>query len=590
MEIDLYNYQCNNLLTYLSYYSSIKQRAENYYLFINQYKKYTSEYLKTLVNLLNSFTPSFKENNNKINNNNEPEFDLSPLDKLTSVIYEQFNEQINALKFFLKNIELSLDNFKGIIQQTQLEVEKQKNNYINLGTKFIESISNIKKENEGIVKDLSLLEEKIIRYYFINIKLAKNKNYNYIKKENEDELNLEINQLKERENAFMKKEDTKLKNYIDFKNEMNNYCGQIKNDIFLLIKIFKVSITFFSKYFMNYFKSNGENNSIKKIDKQKENKKEELSEYELCINKNLKSINNNTIKSSLAQTNKKLYLPKVLKTQIRNINLEIFDMLKKEIYNLNIYDVDLNSNDILYIMEKLYNFNLLQKENYDIEKEKNKIVINDLVGKLFLIKKEDENYDKSIEEEATKLNKYIEMDTDFRAQFLISLGNYRSISNVGLSIKLFDVFSKMFAFISDVIFEEKDYETENNLLILAQTFYKIDKDDKIYLYVSIKNHKLYQNEENWIEYVKYQISSNVKSKILYNEQIEEKKEPNQKDINSINNQVIYTQIISTNQSMKNMELDSSKINNIINFLLNYYIILTPETKEEIIKFINSENL
>ena len=196
---------------------------------------------------------------------------------------------------------------------------------------------------------------------------------------------------------------------------------------------------------------------------------------------------------------------------------------------------------------------------------------------------------KIMEEEANKLYKYIEIDTEYRTHFLIVLGNQRSNTNIELSTKLFDIFSKMFSSISDVIFNEKDYETENNLLILSQTFYKLDKETKIYLYIAIKNHQLFQSEENWIEFIKNQISSDSNSKILYNEQIEEKKELNQKNIKKLNNQIIYSQIISANQSMKNLELDSNKINNIINTLIQFYTILTPETKEEIMKFINMEN-
>jgi len=603
METDLYHYQCKNILTYFSYYSSIKQRAENYYFFIKQYKKYTSEYLNTITLLLNSFTPSFSKNkNNKTNTNhniqinikeneliNESELDLSPLDKITSIIYKEFQEQINSLKFFLKNIDISLDNFNGVINETQLEVEKQKNKYINSGTKFIESITNIKKENEDIIKDLSFLEDKIIKYYFMNVKFTKNNKYNYLKSENDDEINKEINILKEKENAFMEKENNKLANFINFNNEMENYCGQVKNNIFLLIKIFKLSITSFSKYFLNYFNLQPEKNSLNKINIQKENKKEEFNQYELSINKNLKSINHNTIKSSLVQTKIKLYTPKILRTDNNNIVEEIFETLKKEIINLDILDVDLNMKDVLYIMEKIYGFNLLDKKNYDIEKEKQKLIITDLVEKMFSMKKEDENYDKIMEEEANKLNKYIEINTDYRTHFLIVLGNQRSNTNIELSTKLFDIFSKMFSFISDVILKEKDYETENNLLILSQTFYKLDKETKIYLYIAIKNHQLFQSEENWIEFIKYQISSDSNSKILYNEQIEEKKELNQKNIKKLNNQIIYSQIISANQSMKNLELDNNKINNIINSLIQFYTILTPETKEEIIKFINMEN-
>ena len=137
METDLYKFESKNILIYLSYFSCFRKRAENYYFFINKYKKYTSDYLNNITLLLKSVNPLLKDikNNNLMdieitdnedNFSNENELDLSPLDKITSLIYEELKKQINSLNFFLKSIELSLDNFKVIINQTKLEVENKK--------------------------------------------------------------------------------------------------------------------------------------------------------------------------------------------------------------------------------------------------------------------------------------------------------------------------------------------------------------------------------------------------------------------------------------------------------------------------------
>lgn len=592
METDLYNYQCKNIMTYLTYYSNVRQRAENYYYFIKKYKKSTSEYLKSINNLLKSYTPSFEKvenDNNKININeknikNEIKVDLSPLDKITSEIYKEFQEQINAQNFFLKNIGISLDNFKVLLKQTKLEVENQRTKYLNLKDKFIESISSFKNENEELIKDLSNLEDKLIVFYYINKKLI-NYNGKNNKKEKEEDIDIQIKEIKEKENTFIKQENNKLNNFITFNNEIEACNQQIKNNTILLIKIFKLSVNSFSRYFFNFFNLNQDNNTTNTININKDNKKDDLSEYESSINKNLKSINNNTIKTSLIQTTIKKYVPIILKTETKNVIQYIFDILQKEGYNIDINDMVLNAKDILYIIQKLKEFNLVDKKNYDIEKEKNKIIISEIVEIMFKYKNEDGNDEKILEEESNKLFKYLEIDGGYRTHFLIALGCKRTNTNVKLSSKLFDILSKIFSFIADMIFKDKDYETENNLIILSQTFYKLENEEKIYLYVPIKSHKLVQTEEYWIEYIKYQISSDVKSKFLFDTQLQENVEFNQNHLDQSNNEIIFAQIISANQSMQNFELDKNKIINIIKTLIGFYPKLTPESQKQLLNFI-----
>ena len=602
METDLYKFESKNILIYLSYFSCFRKRAENYYFFINQYKKFTSDYLNNITLLLESANPLLKDiknnnfmdiemNDNEDNFSKENELDLSPLDKITSLICEELQKQIDSLKFFLQNIELSLDNFKVIINQTKLEVENKKNECLSLSDKFSEYISITKKENENLINDISLMEEKIIKYYFMNLKLVNNANYNNIKKQNEDELNKQIKELKEKENAYLEKENNKLKNYKDFNDKMENYCQQIKNNTFLLFKIFKLSANSFSNYLLSCFNLNKDKiihngNKTKKV-----KKNEQLSELELCINKNLKSINNNTIKLSLIQTRPKLYIPKVIQTKAIDITKEIFIILKKEINNLDIHDIIINSEDRIYIMEKLNQFDLIDKDKYNLEKEKNKILISEIMKKvLFMSEKVEENYEKILEEESFKLNEFIERDSIYRYHFLFALGYYRSNNTIQLSPKLFDIISKIFFFISDMVLKEKDFDTECNLIILSQTFYKMDKDKKIYLYARIKDHKLFRSEDIWIDYIKYQISLEVKNKVFYDDKMGEKIEKNKKDFNQRNNQIIFSQLVNANQNMKNLELDDNKINNILNILLNHYNILSPKTKEDILNFINMKSL
>ena len=595
MEIDIYSYQCKNVLTYLSYFNKISKRAENYYFYIHKYKEFTTEYLIKINSLLNSFTPSFDKanslkNNNLANNEEiykkgedklkiELNIDLSPLEKITSGIYKDLQEQIKSINFFLKNIEFSLDNFKFIINKTKLDIEKQKMKYINLKNNFLGIINFYNKENEDLLKEFSYLEERIIKHYIFTKKITKYKNQ-YSKIDTEDNINKKIVEIKDKENTFLQKDKNRLKNLIDFNKEIEDYKSKIKNSIFLLIKIFNLSISTFSKYFRNLLSLNEEKKLVNKINEKKEIKNDEFNEYELIINKYLKKITNDTIQASLIQTKPKKYSTKILK----NMPQEIYYILEKGGYNITLSDIQINSDDVINIMKNFKDFNLIIRDENDTEKEKNKIIIEEIIDKMFINK--NTNKEKLLEDEANKLFKYLESNKDYRIHFFATLGIKRDNKNNTLTIQLFNVITKIFSFLADIILKEKDYESECNLLILAQTFYKLEKDNKkIFICDSIKDKALFKNEEIWIEYIKYQVSSDYQKKYLIIKSNKNNEQPDQKVIDKRNIEIIFSQILSTNQSMKNFGVDKNKILNIVKFLLGYYKSLDPETREQIMTFI-----
>ena len=590
METDLYTIQNKNIITYLSYFNAISEKAENYYLFIQSYKKYTSEYFDKILNLFKAYPSIFNiNNNNKSNNSNKP--DTSPLDKLTKDLYKDFKEQLNVFNFFLKNIDLSLDNFRGIMNQTKLDVENQKMVYTNFGNKFTESLSLYKKDNEDLINGLSNVEKKIIKFYFLtkkvkfdansnnkNSKNSKNRNKNHknINKDKiEEEINKEIKRLKNKEDSFLQKDSIKLKTFVDYNNNIEEYKANFKNSIFLLIKIFKVSIDSFSKYFkhlFNYSDKNAENKEEKKA-----NKKEIFHDYESIINKNLIKINHDTIKSSMEQTKPKNYTIKVLENKHNAIIQEICDALQKEGYEID-SNIVLDQKDISYVTNKLNNFSLLNKDNSVSEKGNKKKVISDIIEKMF---SKGDNSQKSLEEESQKLSKYLEKNKNYCKNFLSILENKKNSSNVVLSSELFDIFTKMFSLILDMIVKEKDFDTQKNLLTLSQTFYKSEEDKKIFLINNLKSHELFQKEENWINYIKHVISAEIDEKI--NDKNKNQNEIDKDDINKRKNEIILSQMTNVVKTMKNLDINNEKLLNIINSLLEFYTMLTPDTKEQIMK-------
>ena len=576
METDLFNIQNKNIITYLSYFNTISEKAENYYLFIQSYKKYTSEYFDKLSNLFKTYSSLFNINNN--NNSNSP--DTSPLDKLTKDLYKDFKEQLNIFNFFLKNIDFSIDNFRGIMNQTKLDVENQKLVYLNFSNKFKESISLYKKDNEDLINGLSDVEKKIIKYYFLTRKVKfdnsnnnkNSKNKSSINKDKiEEEINNEIKRLKNKEDSFLQKDSIKLKTFVDYNNNIEEYKANFKNSIFLLIKIFKLSIDSFTKYFKNLFNNRDKNTANK--EEKKENKKEIFIEYESIINKHLIKINHDTIKSSMVQTKPKNYSIKILENKKNNIIKEICDALQKEGFEID-SNISLDQKDISYVTNKLNNFSLLNKDNYISKKDEEKKIISDIIEKMF--SKGGDNQ-KSLEEESQRLSKYLEENKNYCKYFLSILENKKNNSNVVLSSELFDIFTKMFSLISDMIVKHKDYDSQKCLLILSQAFYKSEEDKKIFIFNNIKSHELFQKEDNWINYIKHEIEEKI------NKKNKNQNESNKDDIDKTKNEIILSQITNVVQTMKNLELDNQKLINIINSLIDFYTMLTKESKEKIIK-------
>jgi len=70
----------------------------------------------------------------------------------------------------LKSIDFSLDNFKGIINQTKFVVENQKKKYSNLKHKFLELNISYKKDSENLINDFLDIEKKNYQILFVDKK------------------------------------------------------------------------------------------------------------------------------------------------------------------------------------------------------------------------------------------------------------------------------------------------------------------------------------------------------------------------------------------------------------------------------------
>ena len=643
MDSDLYKFQQQNFLNIITYYNKTKEKAENYYSYMQKYKEHTSDYLTQIKKLFNCFSPSLYNkkcdeninegnkiiiddkqkineeedddeyigksifdldlNENKLDiayirrystpickissNKQNIDLDLSPIYKVTNIIFQLFKNQINGLKLLLKDIDSSMETFKNLIEKTKAEVNKLKLDYLDIKQDFFKNIVNYEKINNELLNSYSNIENTIIQICIIKNNeeaLMNNKNNKNRTQATDLEslMNSSIIDVKKKEINFMKMDSNKKRYCTHFKEKSKECLEKVKNNTILIIKNLKINIEKFLSYYSNCYNLN--NNDISQKIKFVQEINNELV-YEDIIKQNLKEINDDVISRTYEKYKPKFYNIKILTN--KNLANEIYQKLIKIGYNFLNSQYELSQNEEYYIMKKMNNFTLVNKDNYDFDKASKKLSIFYWFEVMFNFKNEQNNNESQEREKISdeKLFKYIEDDKDCRIYFLVILGNKRADAILNLPKDLFDTITKIFKLISDKILSENDIDSAKYLIILSQTFYIKENEEKIYLTNRIKNHPLYQKEEFWNEYIQTEISEAFKKKDLNDKNIGKKYDED--DLVKRNNELVFAQLITMSECMSNFDLGKEKIVNIIKPMFDTYKI-NEENRSVILSYLNNK--
>lgn len=614
MDSELYKIQQQNFLTILTFYNKAREKADNYCLFIEKYKEYTKEYLKKIKQLLSFYSPSlydevvddlFEEEiednkdqinndedylvnrnsikniinlgndknkeNDIINNKNDEknqviEEDYSPLNKLTNLLFKQLKTQIKGLNLLLKDIDLPIETLKNLINGTKLEIKILKEKYLDAKQHYLQEFDSYIKDNQELLTDFSNTENSLIQFYYL-----KNNEDIYVNNKNalkindfENDINSNVIKLKTKENLFIEKDmENKIKNLsLKYNKESEEYIESVTRITLLIIENMRLNIENILDNFANSynFDFNDLSNKIKNFHEMKTE-----NEYEENIQKNVKRINENIILSSNEKYKPIKYEIQILKN--KKINDRLYNLLINSGFNIqkeNIEKFELKVEDIFLIVKKMYNFTMINKDNYDLEKESKKIFIIQIIDEIFEFKDKQKkiiNDPKLSEEKLTQLYTYIESDKDLRYTFLEIFGKKRGEGFLEFEISLFNIITKIFLIILDSLLKKNEPDNARQLLILSQTYYKTENNDKIYLYQTLLNHQLFQKQEFWVEYVNNMIQKEFdkNQKIIKN-----------KPLNNKNSEIVFAQVLAASECMKNYNLKEDDIINIINPIFENY--------------------
>lgn len=457
--------------------------------------------------------------------------------------YHGFPLIIKIIKDYLKEIfdfnnqtlENILNNIKTLLQLMNNEENEYKeyltsyNSYLNSKTKM----------------------EENMKIYFQKAKLAEQSVYDLKKLElkysqvNKDEIILE-NIKKLRENSIELVKDSF--NYFKIYKDSLIKANQRRENIILLEKLllFKyqdieeqtgkinTTISFLFSYNLNIQKEI----NVKKI-KEMENAKKTLN-----VNKDIRQL---IIEYS---GNNEPFAPHILNNYESQININKCE----------------NNDDYQVVVQTIQFIKSINNEAYpdfnkELEDQKNGI--REALHKLFV---------KYTNENAEMLKEYIK-NPDTHNYFIILLSKLRSNNTFNIDINLYNLFGDIFNTILNNLEKTKDYSNATNIMILSQTYYKKENNEKKYLVDTISN-KWITSFEFWIKFIDMSLNNEILKIANCNEITKKEILDNSDTIDGKMkfklSEVIFSQLLPYITNMNELKMDKSIILHIIDKFCEQY--------------------
>ena len=570
-ELNLVETETQNINISLELFEILKQSVDEYCSYVKKYKECTEAYFDKLSKL----TYNIKKDIPNLNKNLNLKTILSLLSKVPDLI----KQQQDGIKKFVESLDLSIKPLEMVLKSEISSLDESKK-------VFEESKKNYQKNNmkyKKLLDSLSITEKKIIKYY-----IAKKK-----QKDFSEEKNNMINSMTETKSLEMEFLEgiNGGKNYHwTFQEESLKNIENIKSHLRIILENLNSSILFFLCIFNNCYSPcvNFVDNETKKINSQtidiknlindnmniKTYKIEQLKidKYQSKILSKAK-IQNATY--SIDITNVQNF-PKFSINNFTNLtnNIKSFFIKDNDDINEDIIFAQINKIDLFGLAKKLYhNYKMIDKSDYDIKSEEEKLNVKKYSDKLLLMNKfkKKNKYNEKITSEEKKVLFTLVVKKDNREIFLSRLDRIRFFGNFEYPKKIFDDIVKIFKLILDKIEVEKDLYIFEICIILSLTFYYIDKDQKIYIYNCIKSHNIYKSEEMWRNYISFNIEDKIDkfNELQYRIEAKDKKGENEKYKEKYD-EIIFSQIITITKNMCDFDFDIDKAEIIINEFIKKY--------------------
>ena len=583
--------EMDNINISYKFFSFVKLISEELIKYLKSFNQLSADHMKRLESLDNSMVFKFQ--------NQEDDKKISQIINLTNKIKQVLTQNIDLMRCSIRDINTYIVEFEQfLIEKTEI-INELKQSSLSLTNNLLSSYQEIKKTGGTFISSLDKTEDIIDNYYLNKIKIRdhenglgdKLNNIDIIKEQQKaqfNEMNSAIKLTKKYEEFHKGAISASNKIYNEFIEACNIHKNKIKEYVCQISQKIKEIILFFFISFRGVY-----NQPLEIIEKYigELNDLDEYKEIDNIINQNYMS-NNNLKKSEPIKYNLKSF--KLLKQinyfkKQKNLNKE-----KNEDINLNEENKNnannnnnINNRNIVKALDddfdKLYyicddafmftiktifeNYELIEKENIDINFEENKNKTQRYIMKIIenINYSDDKKRNELSKEEITDLINLLNVH-DNRIIFLQKLSDYRVKGKYILSDKDFIILSQIFNFICDNMKIKSDFRVAELLIIISQTYYTVNKKGKKYLQSSFKDNELFKQKMFWEDYLTYSINKEIIKMLKVEGNIQEDKEITDYKYSNI----IFTQILTLIDIMHEFNLDSQTIKDILQPKIIFY--------------------
>ena len=603
--------EVENMSISINYYEFIKQMYETLTKYIKGYKSETNDYFKKISKMHEKYYPKLsgmKEELKKMTN-----IKTNHIISLSSKVPKIIGQQITNLKYFISGIEAIIKSFDKTLKEKNSMSSKYQSEYDECRNSLVKKYKDIEKYKNNYFVNASQTEDIIYKYYINKFpRLDKSSGVQEIstftpiteiqmensikqkKKKEKEYLNL-VKTAKPLEDKFFELSDnsndnmkriaceiiTKMKdNIVDFllllKNCFKLPLSEIDTYLPELIKLDenkKIEHIINSTYKKdhNLIPIGIEKYNIKLLDKQNDNPDDDdnyMIEDDEVLNTikkmkdNFELIENNSIEKMNNQD----------KLRCRELTCKLLSFSKNVIKDLkeekSKYETNKNDENKINNENKEANNNNINENKDDNDKK------NDTENKYNITKEEIEELSKLIENKGN------------RTTFLRKINTFRKYGEFEIPEREFNIICDLLNKSIDAFQKENDLASMNNLIILSQTYYKLENNNKIYIQKIIKKNVIFRKKEFWEDYVNSIIIKEVQKHI--NKDINDPKFiDSQKSMeNQKYEKIIFAQLLPLINNMIDFDLDDDIIKSIVQILISYYKINEESSKTiyEMIKF------
>ncbi len=531
------NFKCNeseNFDIISKNYKELNEDLKNIINFSKEYVKILNNFKNQTSNLYSSYLFNYSKHKKRF----------------FSKIFTGFGKLICAQIESFKTLIEGLSERNDTIEQSMKETENfnvKINDQINNSIKDIENhYSNLKKSREYFEKIGNETEDIILKYY--KAKKKKEINYNQDLIINESEIiNKDETLATILEKMTISENEYKKQYYIGLQYEetlLNTFQASNSSLILLCKDYAKMIYDTIIEYFIHY-------RSLKSLIESEINSLSNLSDLDIeeMINKKI----NDELVTNCPYTKSKI---KPYKVKLIKMNSFVNDLNKK--------DEELGVQDIYNILKKFYEYLSLKDDEYDLKNEEDKLLTNNLVNKIFNFSNQLSNIPDETDDDIKKLHELLK-NKDNRYIFLTKLNNLRNQSIFIFPENKFNVIGNLLYSIFDNILKDNDLVSAKIAIILSQTYYILDKNDKkIYLQNLIQHNPVLKTIEFWNTFLQYCIEYEICECVKKDHENGLINKENQEQKDKKYNNIIFTQLITISNNMIEFKVDKEDIKKVIN--------------------------